>query len=82
MLEAFHVGSNDTTTPHELISEVIEKTRGISNAVTPVMLNDFLDRKNLPEYRYPRHGGLSVEKSQEMLNVRFNWLERYCGGTG
>ncbi len=72
----FHASSMDVVTPFELISKVLEKTRGVSNAVSPIALDDFLREKNIPNYRYPRMGGLSVGNSEQQLDLKFSsWVE-------
>jgi dTDP-4-dehydrorhamnose reductase len=72
----FHAGSSNTTTPFNLISKVIERTRGVSNVASPIALDNFLKEKNFPKFRYPRMGGLSVEKSEQQLGLKFsNWEE-------
>ena len=67
----FHASSENTTTPYALISEVIEKARGVKNAATPISLSDFLSQKGMPEYRYPRFGGLKVGETEKKLNYKF-----------
>lgn len=68
----FHAGSKDLITPYKLISEVIEKCRGVNNPIGSITLRDFVKEKNLPEYRYPQFGGLSVDQSEEIANMRFS----------
>lgn len=71
----FHASTPDTTTPHELISYVIEKARGVKNAVKPSSLDEFLKTVDNP-VRYPKYGGLKVEKTKEKLGVKFSpWNE-------
>lgn len=70
----FHVSSKDITTPYDLISEVIEKTRSKSNVVNPITLDKFLMEKGFPQFRYPHFGGLSVAQTEQKLGIRFsNW---------
>ncbi len=72
----FHASSENITTPFELISEVIEKVRGVKNAATPISLSDFLSQKGMPEYRYPRYGGLKIGETEKKLNYKFRtWKE-------
>lgn len=72
----FHASSSDTTTPYELISEVVRRTRGKTDIISPIIMGDFFDKFKLPEYRYPRFGGLSVLYTQKRLNYSFgSWLE-------
>lgn len=64
----FHASSEDTTTPYELTSYVIEKVRGVKNAVKPSSLDDFLKTAGNP-VRYPKFGGLRVEKTEKQLGI-------------
>jgi dTDP-4-dehydrorhamnose reductase len=66
----FHVSTPDTTTPFELINYVIEKARGIKNAVTKSSLDDFLKTVDNP-VRYPKFGGLKVEQTERKLGIKF-----------
>lgn len=69
----FHVSSNNIFTPYKLANYLIEKTRGVKNAARPISIERFL--KNNPA-RYPKFGGLKVEKTQQLLNLRFkSWEE-------
>lgn len=69
----FHVSSNNIFTPYRLANYLIEKTRGVKNAARPISIESFL--KNNPA-RYPKSGGLKVEKTQQLLNLRFkSWEE-------
>jgi len=68
----FHAGSNDTVTPFELTSYLLEKARGAMNVVKPASLDEFLkDPANSP-VRYPKYGGLSIRRTQADLGVRFS----------
>ncbi len=72
----FHISSRDQTTPFELISEVIEKTRERSDGLKPIVLNNFLAQNSFPEYRYPHFGGLSVNNTEKKLGFKFStWRE-------
>lgn len=69
----FHVSSNNIFTPYKLANYLIEKTRGVKNAARPISIESFL--KNNPA-RYPKFGGLKVEKTQQLLDLRFkSWEE-------
>ncbi|OGM22433.1 hypothetical protein A2863_03840 [Candidatus Woesebacteria bacterium RIFCSPHIGHO2_01_FULL_38_9b] len=68
----YHASTTDTTTPYELISLVIEKTRGEKNKVKSIKLDEYLRKNNIPEYRYPRYGGLKVEDSETKLDFKFS----------
>lgn len=69
----FHVSSTNVFTPYQLASLLIEKTRGKKGFVKSTSIESFL--KDNPA-RYPQYGGLEVEKSQALLNLKFmNWEE-------
>jgi len=71
----FHASSRDTSTPFELISYLIEKVRGVKNAVRPTSLAEFIKTVDNP-VRYPRFGGLKVEKTEKELGMKFGtWRE-------
>lgn len=71
----FHASSSDTTTPYELISYVLEKVRGVENVVKPSSLDEFLKTAGNP-VRYPKFGGLKVEKTEKKLGIEFGtWKE-------
>lgn len=65
----FHASSEDTTTPYELTNYVIEKVRGVKNAAKPSSLDDFLKNVGNP-VRYPKYGGLKVEKTEKELGIK------------
>lgn len=66
----FHATSSDTTTPHELISYLIQRVRGKSEVVQKNSLAEFLKKVDNP-VRYPIYGGLKVESTEEKLGIRF-----------
>jgi len=68
----FHASSRDTSTPKDLLDYLLERVRGEKNAVKPIKVNEFLKNVNLPEYRYPRYGGLKVEATEKALGIRFS----------
>jgi len=71
----FHASTSNTTTPHELISYVIEKTRGAKDAVKPSSLDEFLKTAASP-VRYPKYGGLKVQETEKRLGIKFStWRE-------
>jgi len=71
----FHACS-DTTTPHKLISYMLEKTRGVTNAVEGTTLREFLEKTGNPSYRYPKFGGLKVGVTEAKLGIKFStWRE-------
>lgn len=72
----FHVSSRDTTYPYELVSYMLEKTRGIKNAVVGSKLDGFLKNTKSASYRYPKYGGLKVEETEKSLGLKFStWKE-------
>lgn len=72
----FHASSVNVFTPHKLANLLIEKARGVKNAVPPVSIAQFL--KDNPA-RYPQYGGLLVEKTQKQLNLKFMRWEEIIG---
>lgn len=68
----FHASSTDTTTPYEIVSYLLEKARGKKNAVKPITLDEFLKSTGSPPVRYPRYGGLKVEKTEKKLGIKFS----------
>lgn len=69
----FHTSSVNVFTPYKLANYLIEKARGIKNTVEPISIESFL--KDNPA-RYPQYGGLKVEKTQKILNLKFlRWEE-------
>ncbi|KKR70148.1 MAG: dTDP-4-dehydrorhamnose reductase [Candidatus Woesebacteria bacterium GW2011_GWA2_40_7b] len=69
----FHASSEDTGTPFEIITYLIEKARGVKNAVKPSSLAEFVKTVDNP-VRYPKFGGLRVEKTEKELGIKFgNW---------
>lgn len=71
----FHASTPDTTTPYDLISFVIEKVRGVKDAVKTSSLDEFLKTVDNP-VRYPKYGGLKVEKTERVLGIKFSsWRE-------
>ncbi|MCX6705318.1 MAG: sugar nucleotide-binding protein [Candidatus Woesebacteria bacterium] len=67
----FHAGSCDTSTPFELVSYMIEKARGVKNAVRGISVDDFLKDVDNP-IRYPKFGGLKVERTEKELGIKFS----------
>lgn len=71
----FHASSEDVGTPFEIISYLIEKVRRVKNAVKPSSLDDFLKTVD-SSVRYPKYGGLKVEKTEKELGIKFGtWKE-------
>ena len=71
----FHACTSDTGSPHALVSYLIEKARGVKDAVKPSSLDEFLKTVDNP-VRYPKFGGLKVEKTEEALGVKFSPWKR------
>ncbi len=71
----FHASSNDTSTPYEVISYLLEKARGVRGVVKSSSLKDFLKTVDNP-VRYPEFGGLKVESTEKRLGIKFSsWKE-------
>lgn len=69
----FHTSSTNVFTPYKLANLLIEKARGKENAVKPAFIEPFL--KDNPS-RYPKYGGLNVEKTEKLLGLKFmRWKE-------
>lgn len=69
----YHVSSYNIFTPYKMAKLLIAKARGKKNIIKPISVEDFL--KSNPS-RYPQYGGLKVEKTQNILNLRFmKWEE-------
>jgi dTDP-4-dehydrorhamnose reductase len=72
----FHAASSDVTTPYQAISYMLEKTRGVTNVVKPIILEEIIEKNQLPVYRYPKYGGLSVTNTEQKLGMKFrNWRQ-------
>ena len=71
----FHSSSSDTGSPFEIVSYMLEKTRGVTDAVIASSLDEFLKTVDNP-VRYPKFGGLKVEKTENELGIKFgSWRE-------
>lgn len=69
----YHVSSVNVFTPYKLANLLIEMARREKDAVEAVSINESL--KDNPS-RYPRYGGLKVEKTEKDLGLEFNsWEE-------
>ncbi len=66
----FHASSEDVGTPFEIISYLIEKARGVKDAVKPSSLSEFIKTVDNP-VRYPKFGGLKVEKTEKELGIKY-----------
>jgi dTDP-4-dehydrorhamnose reductase len=72
----FHASSRDVTTPHEIFSYLIEKARERKGVVEETMLEEFLEKTGAEVYRYPKYGGLRVERTEKELGMKFSsWRE-------
>lgn len=70
----FHIASSDTTTPYEVGSYLLEKYVGSSVELQKGSMVEFL--KAPGRTPRPRLGGLKVEKTEEMLGIKFrSWRE-------
>lgn len=67
----FHASTRDVASPHELISYLVERARGVKGAVKPSSLDEFLKTVDSP-VRYPKFGGLKVEKTEAALAMKFS----------
>jgi dTDP-4-dehydrorhamnose reductase len=68
----FHAASGDTSTPYELVSYLLEKARGVKNAVKSAKLTDFIAQTKSSPVRYPQYGGLKVEATEKILEIKFS----------
>lgn len=75
----YHASSSDVSSPYELVSYLLEKTRGKKNVVQSSSVWDFIRKQKetnpdnpFVEVRYPIYGGLSVSKTEELLGVKFS----------
>ncbi len=68
----YHVSSTNVFTPYKLANFLIEKARGKKEFVKPISIEGFL--KDNPS-RYPQYGGLKVDKTQGILNLKLRTWE-------
>lgn len=66
----YHAASNDSASPFEICTYLIEKTRGATNVVRPSRLSDFL-KTSAASIRYPMFSSLDVGHTTEDLGQRF-----------
>lgn len=71
MYGIFHLASEDTITPYDLISYLLEKSRGIENVIHKSSLGELIKNGTIKRYRYPMFGGLKVTKTEEALGLKF-----------
>lgn len=72
----FHASSNDTSTPYELVSYMLEKTRLVKDGIKSQTLEEFVKNTNSPEVRYPKFGGLQVKATEKLLGMKFRSCEK------
>jgi len=71
----FHVCSSNTGSAINIITELFKKLKVDTSTIKPALLSEFLTKQKNP-YRYLLHGGLSVKKTEEKLNLKFStWQE-------
>jgi dTDP-4-dehydrorhamnose reductase len=68
----FHASSSDTTTPYKMVSYLLENARNVKNVVKATTLAEYLKTSSSSAYRYPKYGGLKVEKTQKRLKMNFS----------
>lgn len=67
----YHCASDNTTSPYEIISYLIEAKYGVKNAVKCESINNYLSTSNT-SLRYPIYGGLSCKISQNILGMKYS----------
>ena len=71
----FHASTRDLTTPFEIVSYLIKKVRDKNAIIKSGSIEEFYKKGGNP-VRYPRWGGLKVEKTQKTLGISFSsWKE-------
>jgi len=68
----FHSSSENTTSPYDLASYLIEKTRGQVNKVRATTIGNYLDSTGESSLIYPQFGGLRVDETESQLGVAFS----------
>lgn len=68
----FHAAVSDLATPYDLVSYLIEKARGVKNAVKASSIDEFLKSTGNSPVRYAKYGGLRVEETQKTLGIKFS----------
>lgn len=66
----YHCSSYDLTSPFEITNYLIEAKYRVKGAVKCISINEFLKNMFNP-VRYPIFGGLKVEKSENILGVKY-----------
>lgn len=71
----YHAGSSDLTNPLELVSYLLKRTRNYEGELKSWAIEDFFATGASP-VRYPKLGGLKVEKTERELGIKFStWRE-------
>ena len=68
----FHASSGDTTTPLEIISYMLEKTRKVKDVIAGITLEEYLKQSGDSPLRYPKYGGLSIKVTEQKLGMKFS----------
>ena len=68
----FHACSRDSTTPYELISYMLEKTGRDTGKLKKTTIEEFIKKYDASPLRYPKYGGLRVEKTENELKMKFS----------
>lgn len=72
---SYHSSSRDTSSPLELVTYLLQKTRDLDKELASSSIMEFLKTAANPT-RYPIYGGLSVDKTQKVLDFKFStWKE-------
>ena len=70
----YHTVTSDVTTPYDFANYLLEKARGVKNAVIKGSMEEYL--KTPDRTPRPRLGGLKSEKTQKILGMKFKtWRE-------
>jgi dTDP-4-dehydrorhamnose reductase len=67
----FHVSSTNTVTPHELGTYLLQKTRGITDILPKISVEEFVVGHGVNSYLYPKLGGLDSKKTSEILGIEY-----------
>jgi dTDP-4-dehydrorhamnose reductase len=68
----FHISCPDTTTPHEIISYMLYKLRGVEKSeLETTDLHELIKKTNASVVRYPKYGGLKSQFSAKALSMDF-----------
>lgn len=64
----FHVASSDLVTPYELAEHLLYKARRAKGKVKKISIDKYL---SIYPNRYPKHGGLKTDFTQQKLGIMF-----------